>query len=149
MACRAAEPPDLDPDALSILKATVASITGAKTLSFRVRIARDRQATNNQLVTYFNDDVVTISRPDKLRIDVDGEHNDVQFLYDGKQAVILEPEHKFYVSQPAPSTIDAVIDSLEKQGRRHRRSRGGCCWFIGGVLTGNKQVEILAESVLS
>jgi hypothetical protein len=108
--------PDLDPDALAILKATVGSITGAKTLSFRVRVARDRQATNNQLLTYFNEDVVTISRPDKLRIDVDGEHNAVQFFFDGKKAVLFEPEHKLYVSQAAPSTIDGVIQALDKRG---------------------------------
>jgi hypothetical protein len=108
--------PDLDPDALAILKASVGSITGAKTLSFRVRVARDRQATNNQLLTYFNEDVVTISRPDKLRIDVGGEHNDVQFFFDGKKAVLFEPEHRLYVSQPAPSTIDGVIQALDKRG---------------------------------
>jgi hypothetical protein len=111
-----AEQPDLDPDALAILKATVASITGAKTFSFKVRVTRDRQATNNQLITYFNEDTVTVSRPDKLRIDVDGEHHDVQFFFDGKQATLFQPEQKLYASQSAPSTIDALIGTLETRG---------------------------------
>jgi hypothetical protein len=68
------EQPDLDPEALSILKATVGSLTGAKAFSFRARASRRRQATNNQIVTYFNEDVGTVSRPDEVRIDVDGEH---------------------------------------------------------------------------
>lgn len=55
--------PDLDPAALNLLKQTVGSITNAKTYSFKVVVARDGLATNDQLVTYFNDDTVTVSRP--------------------------------------------------------------------------------------
>jgi hypothetical protein len=113
--CSAAQP-DLDPDALAILKTTVSSITGAKAFSFRVLVSRDRQATNNQLVTYFNRDVVTVSRPDKLRIDVDGEHHDVQFFFAGGRATLFDPETKLYASQSAPSTIDGVLQVLEKRG---------------------------------
>jgi hypothetical protein len=91
--CSAAQP-DLDPEALTILKATAGSITGANTFSFRALVRRDRQATNNQLITYFNEDAVTVSRPNKVRIDVDGEHHDVQFFFDGKTATLFQPELK-------------------------------------------------------
>jgi hypothetical protein len=111
-----AEQPDLDPDALAVLKKTVSSITDAKSYSFKVVVARDRLATNDQLVTYFNFDTVTVSRPNKLRIDVDGEHNDVQFFYDGKTATLFTPERKVYVSHPAASTIDGMIDAMQKRG---------------------------------
>lgn len=114
-ACLAAQP-DLDPGALAILKATAASITDANAFSFRVRVNRDRQATNNQLVTYFNYDDVTVSRPDKVRINVDGEHHDVQFFFDGKTATLFDPATKLYASHPAPSTIDGMLAALDKQG---------------------------------
>ncbi len=113
---RSAEQPDLDPDALSVLKATVGSIASAKTYSFKVLVSRDREATNNQLITYFNYDTVTVSRPDKLRIDIDGEHNDVQFFFNGSKATLFEPEHKLYVSQAAPDSIDGMLQNLEKRG---------------------------------
>jgi hypothetical protein len=112
----AAAEPDLDPDALAILKATAGSITGAKAFSFKVRVGRDRQATNNQLVTYFSQEVVTVSRPDKVRIDRDGEHHDTQFYFDGSKAILFNPERKLYVSHSAPSTIDGMLQALEKQG---------------------------------
>jgi hypothetical protein len=57
-----------------------------------------------------------VSRPNKLRIDVDGEHNDVRFVYDGKTATLFNPEHKLYVGRPASSTIDGMLDAIEKQG---------------------------------
>lgn len=106
--------PDLDPEALSILKATVGAITDAKAFSVRVRVSRDRQATNNQLITYFNDDHVTVSRPNKVRIDVDGEHHDVQFLYDGSKATLFDPETKLYASQSAPGTIDSMLQKVDQ-----------------------------------
>jgi hypothetical protein len=108
--------PDLDPAALDLLKSTLESITASKAFSFKARIARDRLATNNQIVTYYNDDVVTVSRPDKVRIDIDGEHNDVQFFFDAGKATIFDPEKKLYVSHSAPSTIDGMLQSLEKLG---------------------------------
>jgi hypothetical protein len=115
VACLAAQP-DLDPEALEILKATMRSISGANTFSFRVRVTRDRQATNDQLVTYFNEDDVTVSRPDKIRIDVDGEHHNVRFLFDGKAVTLFDPETKLYSSHSAPATIDAMLEAVDKQG---------------------------------
>jgi len=108
--------PDLDPDALAILKSTVSSITAAKNFSFHVRVAHDRLATNNQLITYFRTEAVTVSRPNKVRIDTDGEHSDVDFFYDGTKATLFDPQAKLYVSKSAPSTIDGMIEALEKQG---------------------------------
>jgi hypothetical protein len=108
--------PDLDPAALDLLKSTFASITGSKAFSFKARIARDRLATNNQIVTYYNQDMVTVSRPDKVRIDIDGEHDDVQFFFDAGKATIFDPEKKLYVSHSAPSTIDGMLTTLEKLG---------------------------------
>lgn len=113
--CRAAQP-DLDPEALSILKAMSSAITGANSFSFRVRVTHDRQATNNQLVTYFRDEAVTVSRPDKLRIDIDGEHHDIQFFFDGKTATLSDPEAKLYAAHSAPGTIDGMLQVVEKQG---------------------------------
>jgi hypothetical protein len=115
-AAASAAQPDLDPDALAILKETLGSITEAKNFSFLVTVARDRMATNNQLVTYFNRQEVTVSRPDKLRINIDGEHHDVQFYFDGGKATLFEPEQKLYASQTAPSTIGGMIDALDKKG---------------------------------
>lgn len=107
--------PDLDPDALAILKATVNAITDAKAFSFQVVVSRDRQATDNQLITYFNVEHVTVSRPNKVRIDIDGEHHDVQFIYDGAKATLFDPETKLYASQPAPSTIDSMLQAVEQR----------------------------------
>jgi hypothetical protein len=77
---------DIDPQALDVLKASIDLVAKAPSFSFRVKVARDRLASNNQILTYFNDDTVTVTRPDKIRMDVDGEHHDVDFYFDGSHA---------------------------------------------------------------
>jgi hypothetical protein len=106
----------LTPEALAILKSTAGSITAAKAFSFKVVVNRDRPATNKQLLTYFNIDQVTVLRPDKFRIDVDGEHHDVQFFFNGGKATIFDPETKLYASQSGPGTIDGMLEVLDKRG---------------------------------
>ena len=108
--------PDLDPNALAVLKQTANSITGAKNFSFKVLISRDRIATDNQIVTYFNLDTVTVARPDKLRIDVDGEHHNVQFFFNGKEATLFDAEQKFYTTHAGADTIEGMLQNLEKRG---------------------------------
>jgi hypothetical protein len=113
----AATQTDLDPGALEILKAATGSVSGASAFSVRVRVARDRLATNNQILTYFNDQKVTVMRPDKMRVDIDGEHHDVQFYFDGKQATLFDPENKLYATQSATvKGIGGMLSSLEKRG---------------------------------
>jgi hypothetical protein len=107
---------DIDPQALDVLKASIDLVAKAPSFSFRVKVARDRLASNNQILTYFNDDTVTVTRPDKIRMDVDGEHHDVDFYFDGSHATMIEPSTNLYVSLPAPKSIDAMLDDLEKRG---------------------------------
>lgn len=108
--------PDLDPDALAILKQTSQSITGAPNLAFHVRVARDRLATNDQIVTYFNLDEVTVSRPNKLRINMGNEHHTIQFFFDGSKTTLFEPEKKLYLTRPVSGTIDDMLKSLDTHG---------------------------------
>ena len=69
--------PDLDPDALKVLKAATDTISQAQSFSFHARISRDRIATNGQILTYFQDEQIKISRPGKMFAQIDGEHHDV------------------------------------------------------------------------
>jgi hypothetical protein len=107
---------DIDPDALAVLKQATDTIKNAKAFSFRARTARDRLATNGQLLTYFQDSRITVSRPDKLRVDIDGEHHDVVFLFNAGAATLFQPKQELYTSLSAPKTIDQMLATLEKIG---------------------------------
>ena len=107
---------NLDPEALAVLKATADSVGNAQSFSFRARIYRDRMGTKNEIVTFFSDNTVTVSRPDKVRIDISGEGHDLQFFFDGSQVTVFEPANNLYASEPAAPTIDGTVASLRKSG---------------------------------
>ena len=107
---------DVDPLALEVLKAATDSIRAANTFSFRARISKERLATNYQKITYFQDLRVVVSKPNKMRADIDGQHHDVQFLFDGSEGTLFEPEKKLYATFPAPKNLDLLVDALDKRG---------------------------------
>ena len=53
---------------------------------------------------------VTISRPDRLRAERRGELIDQIFFYDGKTLTLFNPSDKVYATEPAPGTIEGVLD---------------------------------------
>ena len=73
-------------------------------------------SAKNEIVTFFSDNTVTVSRPDKVRMDISGEGQDLQFFFDGTQVTIFEPGSNLYASEPAPPTIDGTVASLRKHG---------------------------------
>jgi hypothetical protein len=58
---------------------------------------------------------VLVRRPDRLRVDIDGDDGATQVLYDGKTLVMFGPAKKEYVSFPVPNTIDAMLKEAEKR----------------------------------
>jgi len=106
---------DIDPDALKVLQAALQPVKDAQTYSFHARIARDRPATNGQILTYFQDEHITVSRPDKIRVDIAGEHHAVQLYSNAGHVSLFAPKASVYASAEAPKTIDQAIDALEKR----------------------------------
>jgi hypothetical protein len=98
---------DIDPLALKVLKAVTDPIRDAKTFSFRTRGIREYLGSNGQIINYFNTSDVTVSRPDKLRVDFKGRGHDVQLYNDAGKTVLYAPGPKLYaeISSPKHSTV--------------------------------------------
>jgi hypothetical protein len=107
---------DIDPLALKVLKAVTDPIRDAKAFSFRTRAIREYLGSNGQIISYFTTSDVTVSRPDKLRVDFKGRGHDVQLYYDAGQTVLYAPGPKLYAIIPsAAKTLDGVLQELEKR----------------------------------
>jgi hypothetical protein len=108
---------DIDPLALRVLKAATDQIKEAKTLSFRTLVARETLGSNDQIITQFSTSKVTLQRPDKLHVDFRGRGEPVDLFFDGSgKTVLFSPAAKFYRTVPTPSSIDTMLDALEKKG---------------------------------
>jgi hypothetical protein len=109
---------DVDPLALKVLKAVSDPIRDAKTYSFKTRAMREELGSNGQIVTYFTTAEFIVERPNKLRVNFHGRGRDVQLFYDGHNAVLYSPGPKLYAKLPAPKSLDAALDNLDKRGLR-------------------------------
>jgi len=107
---------DIDPLALKVLKAVTDPIRDAKTYSFRTRQMRENLGTNGQIITYFTNSEVTVSRPDKLHVTFKGRGGqEAELFYNAGTAVLYSPGPKLYARITTAKTLDGVLDELEKR----------------------------------
>ena len=51
-----------------------------------------------------------VSRPNKLHAERKGDLIDQTFYYDGKTLTLYNPSDKVYATEPAPGTIEELLD---------------------------------------
>jgi hypothetical protein len=107
--------PAIDPLALRVLQATTDSVKNAKAFSFRAIVSRERLGSNDEVLTFFRQSEVTVSRPDKLRILTTGDHQKIDLYHNQGQVVLYSPEKKLFTELKTSQTLDQVIDRLEER----------------------------------
>jgi hypothetical protein len=101
--------PDIDPKARAILKAASDRLAAARTLSFTAVATYESPALTLQPLAYMTLSKVTLERPDKLKVIVEGDGPPSEFYYDGKQMVAYEPQADLVAVAEAPPTIDEML----------------------------------------
>lgn len=100
------ESTNIDPLALRVLRATTDSLKNAQSFSFRTVVSREGLGTNDEIVTFFRQSYVTVSRPDKLRIHSTGEHQSIDLYFDRGEVFLYAPDKKLYARMDASPTLD-------------------------------------------
>ena len=111
--------PIMQQEALDKLKRMSAALAAAQSVSLRSSSTVEVPAKNGQFVTLFADSQITLSRPNKLRVDVGGEVPKYEFYYDGKTIVAYAPDDGVYSVVPAPGTIDAMMPFADEKTGIH------------------------------
>ena len=105
-----AQPNEIDPDAIQLLKRTTDYLAGLK--QFRVDADTTIEAVmpSGQKLQFGNRVVVTVQRPNKMRAERVGELVNQTFYYDGKTLSMNLPDQKYYATVAAPPTLEAMLD---------------------------------------
>jgi hypothetical protein len=101
--------PDIDPKAQAILKAASDRLAAARTMSFTAVATYESPALTLQPLAYMTLSKVTLQRPDKLKVIVEGDGPPSEFTYDGKQMIAYEPQADLVAVADAPPTIDEML----------------------------------------
>ncbi len=108
---RGAEPSTaFDPEAVAVLKKATTYLAGLNTLSLKGHGSLEVVLVTGQKLQFDNDVTLSLQRPDKLRAVRKGELADQLFVYDGKSLSLSSPEKKVYAVQPAPPTLEGMLD---------------------------------------
>jgi hypothetical protein len=86
-----------------------------KQFSFQARTLRVYADTDSRFLHIAHTLKVLVRRPDRLRVDTDGDDGATEVFYDGKTLVLYKPALKEYVSFPVPDTIGAMVKEAESR----------------------------------
>src|SRR5437016_3372232 len=90
-AAQANTPPQIEPKALEILKASCGVLAAAKAMSFTAVNTYEKAARNGQPLYYTTLNQVSLQRPNKLRVITPGDGTPDEFYYDGKAMMAYAP----------------------------------------------------------
>jgi len=104
-------------DARNMFKAMSGHMAAQKAISFQYDTVLEIVTNDKQKLALASSGMVTLNRPDKLRVTRTGGFADVEFLFDGKTLTLLGKTANLYGQLEVPGTIDHLVDELRNKGR--------------------------------
>jgi hypothetical protein len=86
-----------------------------KEFSFKGEVTDDHTFAGGRKLQYAFDMEGYVKRPDKIRLNAQGDLENKQFFYDGKTITIYDTAGKVYASMSTPPTIDAALDKANQE----------------------------------
>lgn len=107
---------DLEPKALTILKATSDRLAAARTMTFTAVSTYESPSRIGPPLVYTTISDITLQRPDKLKVISPGDGPASEFYYDGKTITAFAPNENLVAVKKAPPTIDAALQAAYEEG---------------------------------
>jgi hypothetical protein len=105
-----AQAPAVDTAATQILQRMTDYLGSLKQFSVHTQNTLEDLLESGHRVDFDVSASVIVSRPNKLRAERRGELVDQVFSYDGRTLALYNPTDKVYATEPAPETIEEVLD---------------------------------------
>jgi hypothetical protein len=100
----------VDPEAVKILQRMTNYVSRLKQFSVHTQNTLEDVLDSGHRVDFDVSASVIVSRPNKLRAERRGDLIDQIFYYDGKTLTLYNPSDKVYATEPAPGTIEGLLD---------------------------------------
>lgn len=110
-----AQAPAKDPAAVKILQNMTDYVSGLQQFSVHTENTYEDQLDSGQRVDLDIASDVTVRRPNKLHAARTGELTSQDFYYDGKTLTLYNASQGVYASQPAPKTVEALLDYAREE----------------------------------
>lgn len=108
--------PAIEADAQAVLDRMTASLSALKSFSITSDSSRDEVMDLGYKLQNNEHAVMVASRPDKLRVEVDGDLRDRTFVFDGAKLTMYSPDDAAYTQIKAPGTLEDLVGGLLDAG---------------------------------
>lgn len=106
--------PLIGPQADHLLRQMSEYLKGAKQFSFHAEITYDDLLPSGQKLQLAASEDVLVRRPDRIYAEFQSETGGKRFWYDGKTVTLYDSRHHVYATEPAPPTVDAMLEHAIK-----------------------------------
>ena len=100
----------IDPDAVALLKRSTDYVAALKHFRVDTESSIELVTTDSQKLQFGHHTVISVERPNRMRVERVGEIIQQVFYYDGKTLSVSFPNNGYYAMVAAPATIDATLD---------------------------------------
>lgn len=108
--------PGVSPEARAVLERMTAYLQKLERFSVTADETRDELMPYGYKLQDQQHATLLVQRPNRMRVDVDGDIKTRSYVYDGKTLVIHAPDSQVYAQVPAPATIGETVDELLARG---------------------------------
>ena len=106
--------PKIEPQAAQVLKQMTDYLKGLQQFSVQAEITEDVLLDSGLRIQDGRSVKASVRRPDRLRVDSEGDVDDRQLFYDGKTMTLIDLRKNVYSAIDVPSEIDAALNHAIK-----------------------------------
>ena len=106
---------DIDPDAIAALNKMGTYLRSLQAFQVKASTSNDEVLEDGQKIEFDTAVDLLARRPDRLRLEVNGDLQDRLYLYNGKTFTLWAQRVNYYATVPAPPTIAELIDQLDEK----------------------------------
>jgi hypothetical protein len=107
-----ARPPE--PDPRQILQKMCDFLKSQQQFTYKAEVADDEVYQGGKKLQYEIDMETFVRRPDRLRVNAEGDLIDKQFFFDGKTITLYDKDHNVYGAMAVPADIESALEKANK-----------------------------------
>ena len=103
-----------EPDPLQVLQKMCDFLKSQQQFTYKAEVADDQVYTGGKKLQYGIDMETFVRRPDRIRVNAEGDLIDKQFFFDGKTITLYDKDHNVYGVLEVPPDIESALEKASK-----------------------------------
>ncbi len=103
------------PDPRQILQKMCDFLKSQQQFTYKAEVADDQVYEGGKKLQYEIEMETSVKRPDRLRVNAEGDLIDKQFYFDGKTITLYDKDHNVYGTLEVPPDIESALEKANKE----------------------------------